>query len=204
VLPELAAELSHAPLVISIAAGVPLSAIEARLSSGTDTARAIRVVRAMPNTPALVGAGATAIAGGQYATSADLEVAEAIFRSVGIVTRVEESLMNAVTGLSGSGPAYVFLMVEALTEAGVRAGLSAETAAALSAQTVYGAGKLLHESSDSPATLRRNVTSPGGTTQAGVEQLESRGLREVIAQAVLAATAIGAELGEEAAKKLKA
>lgn len=198
VLPELAPALSHSPLVISIAAGVPLRAIEARLGANT------RVVRAMPNTPALAGAGATAIAGGQHATPADLEIAEAIFRSVGIVTRVDESLMNAVTALSGSGPAYVFLMVEALTEAGVRAGLPEETSAALAAQTVYGAGKLLHESSESPATLRRNVTSPGGTTQAGLEQLESGGLREVVARAVLAATARGAELGEEAAKKLKA
>ncbi len=196
VLPELATELSHSPLVISIAAGVPLAAIEAWLGSGA------RVVRAMPNTPALVGAGATAIAAGKHATEEDLVIAETIFRSVGIVQRVEESLMNAVTALSGSGPAYVFLLVEALAEAGIRAGLPGDVSAALAAQTVYGAGKLLHESSDSPVTLRRNVTSPNGTTQAGIEQLEKLGLRETLAQAVLAATTRGAQLGEEAARNL--
>ncbi len=196
VLAELAGALAHGPLVISIAAGVPIAAIEAKLGRG------VRVVRAMPNTPALVAAGATAIASGAHAGASDLDLAETLFRSVGTVVRVEERYMDAVTALSGSGPAYVFLLVEALSEAGVRAGLPSDVAAALAAQTVYGAGKLLHRSSEPPATLRRNVTSPGGTTQAGIERLEARGLRDIVSDAVLAATRRGAELGAEIARKV--
>jgi pyrroline-5-carboxylate reductase len=195
VLAELAGALAHGPLVISIAAGVSSTAIEAKLGAN------LRVVRAMPNTPALVGAGATAIASGTHAGASDLDLAETLFRSVGTVVRVEERYLDAVTALSGSGPAYVFLLVEALAEAGVSAGLPSDVAAALAAQTVYGAGKLLHASSDPPATLRRNVTSPGGTTQAGIERLEARGLREIVTDAVLAAARRGAELGAEIARK---
>jgi pyrroline-5-carboxylate reductase len=196
VLPEIATALSHSPLVISIAAGVPLSAIEARLGAST------RVVRAMPNTPALVAVGATAIAPGSLATEADMEVAEAVFRAVGIVKRVEERFMNAVTALSGSGPAYVFLLAEAMIEAGLAAGLPPDVAAALATQTVSGAGKLLGASTDPPATLRRNVTSPGGTTQAAIETFEAGAFRDLVTKAVLAATKRGDELGAEAARKL--
>jgi pyrroline-5-carboxylate reductase len=195
-LPELAPALSHSPLVISIAAGVPLAAIEARLGEG------VRVVRAMPNTPALVAVGATAIAAGARATEVDMQIAEAVFSAVGIVKRVEERFMNAVTALCGSGPAYVFLLAEAMTEAGIAAGLPADVAAALAAQTVTGAGKLLGASTEPAATLRRNVTSPGGTTQAAIEIFEAGGLRDLVTKAVLAATRRGEELGVEAAKKL--
>jgi pyrroline-5-carboxylate reductase len=198
VLPELAPALARDPLVISIAAGVPLAAIEAWLGAN------VRVVRAMPNTPALVAVGATAIAAGARATDDDMRIAEAVFSAVGLVKRVEERFMNAVTALSGSGPAYVYLLAEAMTEAGIAAGLPAEVAAALATQTVAGAGKLLGQSSDPPATLRRNVTSPGGTTHAAIEIFEAGALRELVTKAVLAATKRGAELGEEAAKKLAA
>jgi pyrroline-5-carboxylate reductase len=196
ILPELAPVIGKDKLVISIAAGVPIAVIESQLASA-------RVVRAMPNTPALVQAGATAIAAGTHASSADMDVAAAIFASVGIVERVPESALDAVTALSGSGPAYVFLMVEALAAAGVRVGLPESTAAALAAQTVFGAGKLLHESGEAPEALRRKVSSPGGTTVAGLERLEQRDFRGTIAQAVERATERGRELGAEAAAKLR-
>jgi pyrroline-5-carboxylate reductase len=183
-------------LVISIAAGVPAAVIESQLGENA------RLVRAMPNTPALVQAGATAIAAGKRATSADLDLAETVFRSVGVVERVPEALMDAVTAVSGSGPAYVFLLVEALSSAGVRVGLAEATAATLAAQTVFGAGKLLHESGEPPATLRARVSSPGGTTVAGIEQLEQRDFRGTIAAAVQRATDRARELGAEASAKL--
>lgn len=196
VLPQLAGALPSDCLIVSIAAGIPIAVMEAALPAGT------RVVRAMPNTPALVQAGATAIAPGRNATAADMDVAERIFRSVGVTVRVDESQLDAVTGLSGSGPAYVFRMIEALTEAGVAVGLSAADAALLSAQTVYGAGKLARESSEAPAVLRQRVTSPGGTTQAGLERLEARGFMDVMRDAVVRATARATELGRETAAKL--
>jgi pyrroline-5-carboxylate reductase len=195
ILPELAPVIGRDKLVISIAAGVPIAVIESQLTSA-------RVVRAMPNTPALVRAGATAIAAGAHASSADMDVAAAIFASVGIVERVPEDALDAVTALSGSGPAYVFLMVEALAAAGVRVGLPESTAAALAAQTVFGAGKLLRESGEAPEALRRKVSSPGGTTVAGIERLEQRDFRGAVAQAVERATERGRELGAEAAAKL--
>ena len=193
VLAELRGQLTAQALVVSIAAGVPTVVIERGLGPG------VRVVRAMPNTPALVLAGATAIAKGSAATAADLALARALFASVGVVEEVEEPLLDAVTGLSGSGPAYVFLLVEALTEAGTKVGLSASTAAALAAQTVYGAAKLLHESGETPEALRRKVTSPGGTTQAGLERLAERGFSDVLRDAVERATARAKELGAAAA-----
>ena len=196
VLPQLAPHVDSSKLVLSIAAGIPIALIEGQLGAG------VRVVRAMPNTPALVGAGATAIAAGTHARAEDTEVAEAIFRSVGSVERVPEALMDAVTGLSGSGPAYVFLVIEALIAGGVRMGLPEPTAAALVAQTVLGAAKLLVQSGESPAELRRKVTSPGGTTAAGLEQLEQAGLRAGIAEAVRAATERGRELGAQALAQL--
>ena len=182
-LPELAAHVDAGKLIVSIAAGVPLSVIEGQLGAG------VRVVRAMPNTPALVQAGATALAPGKHASAADMDVAQQIFASVGTVVRVPEALMDAVTGLSGSGPAYVFLLIEALTAAGVREGLSQETAAALVMQTVFGAAKLLRESGEAPDALRRKVTSPGGTTAAGIARFEQAGLRDIVADVVRAATA---------------
>jgi pyrroline-5-carboxylate reductase len=201
VLPEallaLAPVLDTHKLVLSIAAGVPLSAIEAHLPSGS------RTVRAMPNTPALVQAGATAIAPGANATAADMDVAEAIFRSVGMVERVPEAQLDAVTALSGSGPAYVFALCEALAEAGARAGLAPSTAAALAAQTVYGAGKLLHQSGEAAAALRVKVSSPGGTTVAGLEGLAQHDFAGALADAVQRATRRARELGQQAADKLR-
>jgi pyrroline-5-carboxylate reductase len=180
-------------LGVSVAAGVPTSVIELGLGE------AARVVRAMPNTPALVLAGATAIARGRAATERDLELARALFASVGIVEQVDEPLLDAVTGLSGSGPAYVFSMVEALTDAGAKVGLPRSTAAALAAQTVYGAAKLLHDGGESPEALRHKVTSPGGTTQAGLERLAARGFADALRDAVERATARAKELGAAAA-----
>ena len=175
--------------VLSIAAGVPASKLEGRLPAGTP------VVRAMPNTPAQVGAGAAAVAAGRDAGSADLDWAESILGAVGTVVRVAESDIDAVTGLSGSGPAYVFLLTEALTQAGVAAGLGDEVAAVLARQTVIGAGRLLEGSEESPAALREAVTSPGGTTAAGLQALRDRGFPEAVVNAVEAATARSRELG---------
>jgi pyrroline-5-carboxylate reductase len=193
VLGELSGQVGAGALVVSIAAGVPTTVIERGLGTG------VHLVRAMPNTPALVLAGATAIAKGSAATTTDLAVARALFESVGVVEQVDEALLDAVTGLSGSGPAYVFLMVEALTQAGIDVGLSAKTAAVLATQTVYGAAKLLHESGETPEALRRKVTSPGGTTQAGLERLAERGFADVLRDAVERATQRARELGTAAA-----
>ena len=196
VLAELAAHIAESTLVISIAAGVPLAAIESQLPGR-------RAIRVMPNTPALVGAGATALAAGTHATAEDLRVARAIFESVGVVVEVPEALFNAVTALSGSGPAYVFYLAEALVEAGRSVGLSDEVASTLALQTVYGAAKLLHESGEAPADLRRKVTSPGGTTHAGVTTLDAREVREAVRACVTAARDRGQELGREALAKLQ-
>lgn len=175
--------------VLSIAAGVPLARLEAWLGTG------VPVVRAMPNTPALVGAGAAAIAGGTAATDDDLAWAESVLAAVGTVHRVAESSLDAVTGLSGSGPAYVFLVAEALIEAGVVAGLPRPVSHALAIQTVLGAARLLAESGDGPEVLRAAVTSPGGTTAAGLRTLEARGVRSAFIEAVQAATERSRELG---------
>jgi pyrroline-5-carboxylate reductase len=175
--------------VLSIAAGVTIAALEAAAPAGA------AVVRAMPNTPALVGAGAAAIAAGSVAGEDDLAWAESILGAVGSVVRVPEKLLDAVTGLSGSGPAYVFLVAEALTEAGVLAGLPRPTAAALTHQTLLGAARLLVESGDGPEALRAAVTSPGGTTAAGLRELERHGVRSAFLDAVSAATARSKELG---------
>ena len=174
--------------VVSIAAGVTLAQLERGLGS-------IPVVRAMPNTAALVGAGAAAIAPGTTAGPDDLEWAEAVLGSVGLVVRVTEKAMDAVTGLSGSGPAYVFLVAEALVDAGVLVGLDRATSAALTVQTLLGAARLLAESGSLPEALRAAVTSPGGTTAAGVRVLEQRAVRAAFLDAVAAATDRSAELG---------
>lgn len=185
---SLAALGSTAP-VLSIAAGVTITRLERALAPGTP------VVRAMPNTPALVGAGAAAVAGGGAAGDAELAWAEQVLAAVGKVVRVDESLLDAVTGLSGSGPAYVFLVAEALVEAGVLAGLPRPVSRTLATQTLLGAARLLDESDEGPEALRAAVTSPGGTTAAGLRALESAGVRAAFLDAVMAATARSRELG---------
>jgi pyrroline-5-carboxylate reductase len=175
--------------VLSIAAGVTIERLEAALAPGTP------VVRAMPNTPALVGAGAAAVAPGHAAGDEDLAWAEGVLGAVGQVVRVDEGSLDAVTGLSGSGPAYVFLVAEALVEAGVLAGLPRPVAAALATQTLLGSARLLAESSDGPEALRAAVTSPGGTTAAGLRALERAGVRAAFLDAVMAATERSRELG---------
>jgi pyrroline-5-carboxylate reductase len=175
--------------VLSIAAGVPLARLEAWLGDG------VPVVRAMPNTPALVGAGAAAIAAGTAAGDGDLAWAEGILGAVGVVVRVPEHLLDAVTGLSGSGPAYVFLVAEALIEGGVLAGLPRDAAVTLTVQTLLGSARLLAESGDGPEALRAAVTSPGGTTAAGLRALEAGGVRSALLEAVMAAADRSRQLG---------
>jgi pyrroline-5-carboxylate reductase len=190
---SLAAALDALPrdaLVLSIAAGVTIAAIE-----GSAPGRP--VVRAMPNTPALVGQGVSAIAPGATATEDHLELAAALLRSVGIVVRVAEPQLDAVTGLSGSGPAYVMLVAEALTEAGVLVGLPRPIAAQLVEQTLLGSATLLAHGDDGPEALRAAVTSPGGTTAAGLRALEARGVRAAFLDAVVAATQRSQELGQK-------
>jgi pyrroline-5-carboxylate reductase len=184
-----ASVLPEGALVVSIAAGVTIAALEA-------AAPGRPIVRAMPNTGALVGKGAAAIAPGTYASEIDLEVAERVLGAVGIVVRVPEDHLDAVTGLSGSGPAYVFLVAEALIEAGVLVGLSHEVADKLVRQTVLGAATLLTEGDESPEALRAAVTSPGGTTAAGLQVLESHAFRAALLEAVAAATRRSNELGQ--------
>jgi pyrroline-5-carboxylate reductase len=151
----------------------------------------------MPNTPALIGEGATALAGGSNATEGDIAVARRIFDSVGMTVVVEEGLIDAVTGLSGSGPAYGFIIIEALADAGVRQGLDAETALRLAAQTMLGAAKLCLKGERTPAQLTDMVTSPGGTTIEGIKALRAGGLSETIVSAVDAATRRSKELGKK-------
>ncbi|MGH0034868.1 MAG: pyrroline-5-carboxylate reductase [Myxococcota bacterium] len=178
------------PLWISIAAGVSLFQIESQLPADA------RVVRAMPNTPALVGAGATALCANAATRDADRALARAVFEAVGSVWAApREDLMDAVTGLSGSGPAYVFLILEALGDAGVRQGLPRDAAYQLAFQTVLGAAQLAKESGRHPAALKDQVTSPGGTTIAGLAELERGGVRAALQAAVAAATARSRELG---------
>jgi pyrroline-5-carboxylate reductase len=195
VLDEIGDTVAPDALVLSIAAGIPVSAIQARLASGT------RVVRAMPNTPALVDAAATAIAGGEHARESDLEDAKRIFDSIGITVILEEAQLDAVTGLSGSGPAYVFLILEALSDAGVKVGLSRRTAQLLAAQTVLGSAKMLLETNEHPGRLKDMVTSPGGTAITGLHTLENGGVRTTLMNAVEAATKRSRELGEAILKK---
>jgi pyrroline-5-carboxylate reductase len=184
-------DLLH-PLWISIAAGVRLATLEAELPQGA------RIARAMPNTPALIRAGTTAVCGNAHATPDDLALARVLFESVGMCwVAAAEKLLDAVTGLSGSGPAYVFVFIEALGDAGERMGLPREAARALAAQTVLGAARLAVEDGRDPAQLRKQVTSPGGTTLAGLERLEARDFRAAVDEAVEAATRRAVELGQE-------
>jgi pyrroline-5-carboxylate reductase len=187
-LPEIKDAVPSDALVVSIAAGVSTAILEHGLGEAT------RVIRSMPNTPALVGVGATAIAGGTHATEADLELAERLFESVGLVVRVPEEQLDAVTALSGSGPAYIFAMIEALRDAAVKEGMSEEVALELTAQTVRGAARLLIDGGESPEALRERVTSPGGTTRAGLDALEAADFSAAVAGAIRAATRRSAEL----------
>jgi pyrroline-5-carboxylate reductase len=178
-------------LIISVAAGYPISSLAQHIPPGA------RIVRAMPNTPTSVGAGVTALALGPGITEEDKKTAEAIFRSVGTVVTIEERLMDAVTGLSGSGPAYVYLIIEVLADGGVKMGLPRQTAQLLAAQTVLGAAKMVVESGDHPAILKDRVASPGGTTIAGLHQLEEGRLRATLINAVEAASRRSKELGAD-------
>ena len=181
----------HDPLVLSIAAGVTTRSIQEALGHRA------RVVRAMPNTPALIKQGATAISAGEHATDDDLAIAEAILGPTGHVARVDEPLLDAVTGLSGSGPAYVFLIIEAFADAGVKVGLSREIALDLAVQTIQGAARMLQETRMHPGQLKDMVTSPGGTAIAGLHTLEEGGMRTTIMNAVEAATRRARELGDD-------
>ena len=186
----IAASVDQTKTIISIAAGTTIAFVADRLPEKA------RIIRVMPNTPALVLAGAAGIAKGEYATAQDLQIAEAIFSAVGKVVVVAEKHLDAVTGLSGSGPAYVFLFIEALADGGVKMGLPRDVATLLAAQTVLGAAKMLLEGGRHPAELKDTVTSPGGTTIAGLHALESGGLRGTLMEAVEAATIRSRELGK--------
>jgi pyrroline-5-carboxylate reductase len=188
VLSSIMGHLRPDAVLISVLAGITTAQLAGAL--GTDTA----VVRAMPNTPSLVDEGATAIAAGRYATQDHLALAHDIFASVGKVEIVPEDLMDAVTGLSGSGPAYVYMVIEALTDGGVKQGLARPQALRLAAQTVYGAAKLVLETGKHPAILRDEVTTPGGTAIAAVADLEAHGLRTMLIDAVGTATERSREL----------
>jgi pyrroline-5-carboxylate reductase len=188
---ETASKLDMSKLVISIAAGVPLAAMEACISKD------LRLIRVMPNIAAAVKESATAIAAGGHATKDDVRLALEIFNSIGQTIFLKENyLMDAITGLSGSGPAYIFLIVDALADAGVKMGLARQDALFLAAQTVLGAAKLLIETQEHPGQLKDRVTSPGGTAIAGLATLESGGLRTTLINAVEAATNRSKELGD--------
>jgi pyrroline-5-carboxylate reductase len=177
-------------LFVSVAAGIPTTLIQERLGEGT------RVIRAMPNTPALVGAGATALALGKDANEEDARIGTSIFDAVGVTEILKENQLDAVTGLSGSGPAYVFVVLESMADAGVKLGLPRPVALKLAAQTVMGSAKLLLDTNGHPGQLKDMVTSPGGTTIAGLHALEQGGLRNTLMSAVEAATKRAKELGE--------
>ncbi len=196
VLSQMSKDVEARHLVVSVAAGVPVVAIEGKLPAGT------RLVRSMPNTAAIVLAGATAISAGTHATEKDLATAGQLFEAVGRVVVLDESLLDAVTGLSGSGPAYVMVMIEALADGGVKVGLHRDTALLLAAQTVFGSAKLLLETGEHPGRLKDQVTSPGGTAIAGLHTLEAGGLRRTLIDAVEAATKRAGELGEQMTAKL--
>jgi pyrroline-5-carboxylate reductase len=176
-------------LYVSVAAGVSTATLETALGDGA------RVIRAMPNTPALIGEGATALCGGAHASEADLELATAIFARIGLALVVDEPQIDAVTGLSGSGPAYIMLIVEAFADAGVKVGMSREIAMQLAVQTIKGSAVLLQKTGEHPGRLKDQVTSPGGTAIAGLHTLEAGGLRTTIMNAVEAATLRARELG---------
>ena len=189
VMQEVGGALHEDQLLVSIAAGISL----ARLTAGFRTQRVIRV---MPNTPCLVGRGASGYALGPGATAADGELVGNLLRAVGTAFAVEERLLDAVTGLSGSGPAFVYTMIEALSDGGVRVGLPRAVATALAAQTVLGAAEMVLATGEHPAVLKDRVASPGGTTIAGIQAVENHGLRAAVMAAVEAATRRSVELGQ--------
>jgi len=189
-LAEVRGSFTDKHLLISIAAGVTLAKLENVLPDGA------RVIRVMPNTPALVGAGASAFALGKNATAADGELAKKLLSAVGTALLVKESLLDAVTGLSGSGPAYVYQFIEALSDGGVAAGLPREVATKLAAQTVLGAAQMVLETGQHPGALKDQVTSPGGTTIEGLHELEKGKLRATVMNAVRAATEKSKKLGQ--------
>ncbi|GLI34506.1 pyrroline-5-carboxylate reductase [Desulforhabdus amnigena] len=189
VLGGIQAHLSHRPLVISIAAGISLAVLSAGLPEGTP------IVRVMPNTPALVLQGASTLARGTHVTDQQMEVALAFFQAVGKAIEVQEQWMDAVTGLSGSGPAYVLLIIESLIDAGVLMGLPRQTARELTLQTLLGTVSMVQETAKHPAALKDLITSPGGTTIRGLQVLEDRGVRGALMEAVEAATLRSRELG---------
>jgi pyrroline-5-carboxylate reductase len=191
VLDQISSSINGDALVISVAAGYPIARVGAHLKPGA------RIVRAMPNTPSSVLEGITALAFGAGVTQEDGDVARTIFESVGKVVVVEERLMDAVTGLSGSGPAYVFMMIEALADGGVKMGLPRSVAELLAAQTVLGAARMVIESGEHPGRLKDRVASPGGTTIAGLHRLEEGRLRATLMAAVEAAAKRSKELGTE-------
>lgn len=191
VIRETADQLDMSKLIISIAAGVPLAAIESLIHKD------LRLIRCMPNVCVAVKEGASAIAAGEHARPEDIDMAMSIFKSVGRCVFLKENyLLDAVTGLSGSGPAYIFMILDALADAGVKVGLSRPEARELSAQTVLGAAKMLLETNTHPGQLKDMVTSPGGTAIAGLHTLEKGGLRTTLINAVEAATLRSKELGE--------
>ncbi|WP_411825817.1 pyrroline-5-carboxylate reductase [Luteolibacter sp. AS25] len=177
-------------LLISVAAGVTLDSLEKMTPSG------LRVIRTMPNTPSLVGKGAAGFCRGSRATDEDCEATKALLSAVGLCTEVPEKLMDAVTGVSGSGPAYIYLIIEALADGGVKAGLPRVDALKLAAQTVSGAAEMVIQTGEHPAVLKDQVTSPGGTTIAGVAVLESKNVRSAMIEAVMASCNRAKELGK--------
>ena len=190
VLAEVRPGLTDQHVVISIAAGIPLRVIEEELFEGA------HVVRVMPNTPALIGAGAAAFARGQWATAEDAALTARIFSAVGLAFEVKEALLDAVTGLSGSGPAYAYVMIEALSDGGVAAGLPRDIATRLAAQTLLGAARMVLETGLHPGALKDMVTSPGGTTIEGLHELERAGVRGALMNAVRASAAKAKLLGQ--------
>ncbi|MGA1847112.1 pyrroline-5-carboxylate reductase [Deferribacter abyssi] len=194
ILKEIDHAIDESKLIISIAAGISTEYIERMIG------KELRVIRSMPNTPALVLQGATAICSGVHAEEEDIKLAYEIFQAVGLVVIVDETQLDAVTGLSGSGPAYIFMIIEALSDAGVKMGLSRDVALKLSAQTVLGSAKLLLETDMHPGRLKDMVTSPGGTAIAGLHTLEQGGLRTTLINAVEAATNRSIELGRKNGK----
>lgn len=191
VLKNIAQFVTKKTVVVSVAAGVTLDHLETILKDG------IQVVRVMPNTPVAVGAGMAAIALGKYAKVTTGEMVAAIFESSGKAIILDENLMDAVTGLSGSGPAFAFLMIEALADAGVRVGFSRQNALLLAAQTLFGAAKMVLETGEHPAKLRDMVTSPGGTAITGIHSLENNNVRSALISAVVAATERSREMGKK-------
>lgn len=190
VLLMIAPVVEKSTIVVSVAAGVTLDTLQGKLPG-------VPVIRVMPNTPVAVGAGMSAVALGQYASEAAGQLVSDIFAAVGRVVRVKESALDAITGFSGSGPGFAYVLIDALADAGVRVGFSRQTAIELAAQTLYGAAKMVLETGKHPAELRDMVTSPNGTTIAGIHVLEQRGVRAALIDAVVEATNRSREMGQK-------